>query len=191
MTEDDDTPRADGILAGNASGAAAALVDSLTQLSASIDDIGTTSQRAAASADRTTRWQKVLVLAMLLVVLASVINIWAVLRLTGQAHTLTDIATTNQDNGRIAAANTNLLKRQQDDILRIVKAVESVTSAEARTASQESTRKLVDGLIADIRRSIDCTALAQRGLVPAPCTDVQARLDALIAGVDPFTQPPG
>ncbi len=65
-----------------------------------------------------------------------------------------------------------------------------MTRDSARAAQSTGTQALVAGLVTDLRRSIDCTTLYQRGVVPAPCAEVESRLSALLAGVDPFVQPP-
>jgi hypothetical protein len=80
--------------------------------------------------------------AILVVVL---VLVW---QLRGQAQDLTDIAVTNQRNGR-AAADTN----------RILSAVESVTSDGARAASRENSA----GLLAEV----DCAGRRRQARLPA------------------------
>ena len=67
------------------------------------------------------------------------------------------------------------------DTNRILTAVESVTGPEARAASAESTRRLVDGLV----RSMDCAVLYAHDERPPACAETFARLDALLAGEAP------
>lgn len=179
----DDLPAADSLdETADGESPAMALVEVLDKLGDSIDDIGATAKRGV-------RWQYAVVGALVTVLVACGAVAWAVNSVGNQTDALTNIALTNQSNGRTAAANTALLTRQGDDILRIARAVESATSEEARAAAAKSTGALVDGLVADIRRSIDCTTLYDMGLVPTPCADVVARLQALIDGVDPFARP--
>lgn len=78
------------------------------------------------------------------------------------------------------------IEMQNATILRIAVAVDSATSPEARAASAAT----LAGAIADLRRSIDCTAFYFNGERPAPCVEVAARLDAIRRGVDPFLRPP-
>jgi hypothetical protein len=91
--------------------------------------------------------------AILVVVL---VLVW---QLRGQAQDLTDIAVTNQRNGRAAADNTRILTEQQADTNRILSAVESVTSDGARAASRENSA----GLLAEV----DCAGRRRQARLPA------------------------
>lgn len=72
---------------------------------------------------------------------------------------------------------------------RILAAVESVTGPEAREASRAGTERLVDGLVASVRKSVDCATLYSLGETPPACADVVARMESLRAGEDPFVRP--
>lgn len=78
------------------------------------------------------------------------------------------------------------VKAQNDQLLSVAKAIDGATSQEAKDRSNA----VLAGAIAEIRRSIDCTKLDDEGTYPA-CVDVAGRLDAIRAGDDPFTPPPG
>lgn len=79
-------------------------------------------------------------------------------------------------------------KRIEDQnalIVRIATAIDNATSPEAQARGAAN----LAGAIAELRRSIDCTALYVNGERYAPCEAVTARLDALRRGVDPFARP--
>lgn len=78
------------------------------------------------------------------------------------------------------------IEEQNATILRIAAAIDSATSPEARSASAAT----LAGAIAQLQRSIDCTAFYFAGERPSPCAEVIGRLDALRRGVDPFLRPP-
>jgi hypothetical protein len=71
-------------------------------------------------------------------------------------------------------------------ILRIATAIDAATSQEARDRQAAT---LADA-IAQLQKSIDCVGLHAEGESPPPCATADSHLDALRAGVDPFTRPP-
>lgn len=73
---------------------------------------------------------------------------------------------------------------QQAAIQQSLTILQSVTSPEAQARNAAN----LAAAIAEIRRSIDCTKLDDEGTYPA-CVEVAARLDAIRAGLDPFTRP--
>ncbi len=75
------------------------------------------------------------------------------------------------------------------DTNRILTAVESVTSPKARAASATGTQALVDGLVIDVRKAVDCAILYVDGERPPACADVLVRLQALKDGDDPYVRP--
>lgn len=77
------------------------------------------------------------------------------------------------------------IEAQNDDIKRIATAIDAATSPDARDRSAA----VLAGAIAELRRSTDCVALYMNGERPTPCAEVTARMDALRAGLDPFTRP--
>lgn len=113
---------------GPEGGSTPALSATLKELAATIDRLGT----------RT-----------LINLVTTALNVVAVVLLVGGFVTLVDIAETNRENGNRTVANTAILTEQQADTNRILAAVESVTSAEARAASAEGTRALVTNLLAE------------------------------------------
>lgn len=76
---------------------------------------------------------------------------------------------------------------------RILYDVESVTGSEARKTQADATQALVDNLITVVRRSIDCSGFYfdanPQDQRPPACVEVDARLDLIHAGGDPFTHP--
>lgn len=93
-----------------------------------------------------------------------------------------------EDSANEAKDLAQQVKDQNIVILRIAQAIDTATSP----AAQDKSNALIAGIIADLRRSIDCTAIyfAGSGERPAACADVTARIDALRAGLDPFVKPP-
>lgn len=83
---------------------------------------------------------------------------------------------------RLAEANGRI----GEDIKDLLTKVETATGPEAQARSAANLARI----IADIRRSIDCAKLDDEGQFPA-CTTVIARLDAIRAGLDPFTPTTG
>jgi hypothetical protein len=57
-------------------------------------------------------------------------------------------------------------------------------------ACYDEGRKATGGAIADLRRSIDCVALYAIGQRPTACVAVDARMDDIRAGGDPFSPTP-
>lgn len=87
-------------------------------------------------------------------------------------YQLLDIAAVNKRNARIGAQNSELIK--------------DATSPEAKAASDARLAQA----IADIRRSQDCSGFYfhnERGY--KACVEVDKRLDAIRAGLDPFARP--
>lgn len=78
-------------------------------------------------------------------------------------------------NSAETARLTKVIEQQNALIL-------SVTGPEAQARSAATLKRAID----DIRRSIDCAELSHEATYPA-CVEVVARLDAIRAGLDPFT----
>jgi hypothetical protein len=90
-----------------------------------------------------------------------------------------------KDLAREVKAQNAHIEDQNALIIRIATAVDGATSQEARDRSAAA----LAGAIADLRRSIDCTAFYFAGQRPPACSEVSARLDAIRNGLDPFTRP--
>lgn len=85
------------------------------------------------------------------------------------------------ENARLTA----VVVQQGEDIKRLLAAVENATSPEAQARGAAT----LAGAIAELRLSTNCVGLYFHDERPAPCAEVDARLDALRSGVDPFARP--
>lgn len=106
-------------------------------------------------------------------------------RIEASANEAKDLAREVRDQGvRIEAQNARI-EEQNATLVRIATAIDNATSPEAQARGAAN----LAGAIADLRRSTDCVGLYFNGERPAPCGEVDARLDALRSGVDPFARP--
>ena len=92
--------------------------------------------------------------------------------LSKQSDTLTDIATDNRENGRIARRNSEILL--------------NATGPEARARSSETLSKA----IAEIGRVGVCAAFYVVDEYPPACEDVTANMDRMRAGENPYEGSP-
>ncbi len=96
-------------------------------------------------------------------VIGNMVSIAAVIVLLFVAFQLKDVAEMYRTNGEITAANSATLASQQADTNRILSAVESVTSAEARATSASNLTRLVSTLLGEIV----CEGRRQQARLPA------------------------
>lgn len=106
---------------------------------------------------------------------------------TGGLVVLLDTRSQAEANSRVLQSNSRVLavnRANGEAIKEALAVMAALTGPEAQVRSSA----VVANAIADLRRSIDCVALIHEdGQRPPACTEVAARLDAIRAGLDPFT----